>query len=736
MSSNVSPSSDLFACESRRVKVLLPLPLAGTYDYRVPPGVDVSEGDFVLVPLSKRKMTGVVWGEATENDYDISKLKDIEKRLPIPPLPFDNRQFIDWIAAYTMAAPGAVLKMAMSVRDAFDPPKTQTIFSLADPLPTIKITKARQQVLDFMKSNPPMSAASLSKLVGVSSSVIKGLSDSAALISTTVKTNQYWPQPDPNIEGPALSSAQSFAAQAMQDAVKAASFSVSVLDGVTGSGKTEVYFEAIKECLKMGKQALVLLPEISLSSQWLSRFKERFGSDPGLWHSDLTSAKRRDTWRAVSEGKISILVGARSAIHLPFTDLGLIIVDEEHEQAFKQEEGVIYHARDMAVVRAQISKCPLVLVSATPSLETMVNVETGRYQHLHLPNRHGNASLPTINIVDLRRDKPGRQQWISPTLKLAVKNTLEAGEQALLFLNRRGYAPLTLCDKCGHRMQCPHCTAWLVEHRYSKRLECHHCGYNCRSPEHCPECDETESFRACGPGVERLAEEALSLFPEARMEMVTSDTLSGPIAAAAFVDRVLTLETNLIIGTQIVAKGYHFPMLTLVGVVDADLGLLGGDLRATERTFQLLHQVAGRAGRVDHPGHVYIQTSNPETPVIDALSRHDRDGFLEAEIIQRETLNAPPFGRWAALIISGANIHQVDDVANQLGRNAPYGEGFQTLGPVEAPLAMLRGKHRRRLLLKCDKNLSPQKVIKSWLKKVKAPSTVRITIDIDPYSFM
>jgi primosomal protein N' (replication factor Y) len=513
-------------------------------------------------------------------------------------------------------------------------------------------------------------------------------------------------------------------------------FSVTVLDGVTGAGKTEVYFEAVAETLRQGRQVLVLLPEIALTAHWLQRFGERFQAAPQQWHSELTQTQRRRTWRAVADGTAAVVVGARSALFLPYRDLGLIIVDEEHDNSFKQEDGIAYHARDMAVVRGHIEGIPVLLVSATPSLETVMNVEEGRYRLIHLPSRHGAAGLPDVSIVDLRREAPPRRCWLSPPLREALGQTLLAGEQALLFLNRRGYAPLTLCRTCGHRMECPNCTAWLVEHRLARRLECHHCGHVTAYPEHCPECGAEDSLVACGPGVERLAEEVHSLFPDARMASLTSDTVRGPATLEELISRMHRREIDVLIGTQIVAKGHHFPMLTLVGVIDADLGLTGGDLRAAERTYQLLHQVAGRAGRDSKPGRVLLQTYNPEHPVITALAEGTRDRFVEEEAAQRRAGGWPPFGRLAALILSGPDEDAVDAVARRLARAAPRYDQVRVLGPAPAPLARLRGRHRRRFLLKTSRGVSIQRLLSEWLAKVRPPSSVRIQIDVDPYSFL
>ncbi|MBM3566351.1 MAG: primosomal protein N', partial [Alphaproteobacteria bacterium] len=509
-------------------------------------------------------------------------------------------------------------------------------------------------------------------------------------------------------------------------------------DGVPGSGKTEVYFQAIAAALESGHQALVLLPEIALGAQWLARFHARFGVEPAVWHSDIGHADRRATWRAVADGEAKVVVGARSALFLPFRDLGIIIVDEEHDGSYKQEDGVIYNARDMAVVRARLGKIPAVLVSATPSLETVANIEAGRYAVRHLPDRHGGAMMPDVSIIDMRAEKLPAGRWISNPLAQALAATLAAGEQAMLFLNRRGYAPLTLCRGCGHRFRCPNCSAWLVEHRSGQtaRLRCHHCGFGAPLPGACPACQAEGKFAACGPGIERLAEEAHGIFPAARIAVAASDTLAGPEAAAELVRRIERDEIDLLIGTQIVAKGYHFPMLTLVGVVDADLGLAGGDLRAAERTYQLLYQVAGRAGRGERPGRVLLQTFMPSHPVMGALAAGDRGRFLLAESDARREAAMPPFGRLVALIVSGEREPDVEKAARALAAAQPADVGLRILGPAPAPLAFLRGRHRRRFLLKAARETQIQEIVRAWLQRADIPRSVRVQADVDPYGFL
>jgi primosomal protein N' (replication factor Y) len=735
-SSSAAPARPAAPSAAARCRVLLPLPLSGAYDYAADPALGLAPGDFVTVPLGRREVAGVVWDAAAEPAaLDEARLRPVVARLDVPALPEVSRRFVDWVADYVMAPPGAVLRMAMSVPAALVPPRPVAAWRrVAGARPAAPLTAARQRVLAVLEDGPPRAAPELAREAGVGSGVLRGLQGLGLIEPVTLPPPPYG-RPDPAAPGPQLSSAQAAAAQSLAGRV-GAGFSATLLDGVTGSGKTEVYFEAVAAALAAGRQALVLLPEIALSAQWLDRFAQRFGVRPAAWHSDLTQAERRAAWRAIAAGEARVVVGARSALFLPYPELGLLVVDEEHESAYKQEDGVIYQARDMAVVRARLGAVPVLLVSATPSLETLANVRRGRYGRVDLPDRHAGAALPRVAAIDLRDDRPPRQSWLSPSLRAAVAETLAAGEQALLFLNRRGYAPLTLCRRCGHRMQCPRCTAWLVEHRFSGRLQCHHCGFGLPLPSHCPECHAEGTLAACGPGVERLAEEAAALFPEARLALMTSDTITGPLAAAALVERVQRREIDLLIGTQIVAKGHHFPSLTLVGVVDADLGLNGGDLRAAERTFQLLQQVGGRAGRAERPGRVLLQTYAPEQPVMRALVRGDRDGFLAAEAQARREEGLPPYGRLAALILAAGSAEAVDAAARQLARVAPAGEGIAILGPAPAPLAVLRGQHRRRFLLKCRRDIRPQPLIRAWLAQVKLPGTLRLQIDIDPYSFL
>lgn len=719
----------------KRAQVLVPYPLSRAYDYILPEGVTAAPGDYVRVPLGKRETAGVVWTIGDDDDsVDPAKLKPVKKKFDFTPMPQAHRQFLEWVARYTMSDLGSVLKMSLSAPDALDPPKPVNAFTLTDRIPE-KLPAARQRIVNLLKDGVPRRAVDIAREAGCSAALIRSMAAAGQLETIPMQPPAPCRMADVSPNPLSFSPDQQAAADALVKLAGAGQFSAALLDGVTGAGKTEVYFEAVAETLRQGKQALILLPEISLSAQFLERFERRFGIAPALWHSEVPTAQRRITWTGVAEGKTRVVVGARSALMLPFQDLGLVIVDEEHDASYKQEEGVLYNARDMAVVRARLGGFLALLVSATPSLETMVNVRQEKYHYLNLPSRHAGAKMPDTHVIDLKIARPERQSFLSPPLREALTQTLAAGEQSLLFLNRRGYAPLTLCRTCGYRFQCPSCSAWLVEHRKFARMQCHHCGFMQKMPKHCPECEEEDSFAACGPGVERIQEEVNAFLPDARTFILASDVVTSPGMISNAVRDIEAHKYDVIIGTQIIAKGHHFPSLTLVGVVDADLGLAGGDLRAGERTFQLLHQVSGRAGRAEKPGRVFIQTFMPEQKVIKALAKNDRDDFLSVESAEREKAGMPPFGRLAALILSGPDSDKLDIFCRELARKAPRYDDIRVLGPAPAPMAYLRGRHRRRFLVKADKNIALQKYLGEWLSSVKTPSAIQLKVDIDPQSF-
>lgn len=723
----------------RRVQVLVPGPLGRAYDYVLPEGMDAAAGDYVSVPFGKRDTAAVVWAaHGGDDSIDPAKLKAVrDVYSACPPMPLVHRQFIERVARYTMNDMGSVLKMSLSAPDALTPPKTAPALTLGDisDTKTRKHSAHRQKIIEFLSDGVPRRASEIAAAAGCTPAVVRAMVATGILKPASIAAPVPCRMVDLTASALAFTDAQSAAAEALQNIVAAQKFSTVLLDGVTGSGKTEVYFEAVAAALAQGKQALILLPEISLSAQFMERFTRRFGVAPAIWHSEVPAAQRRLVWQGAADGRTRVVIGARSALFLPFADLGVIVVDEEHDASYKQEEGVMYHARDMAVLRARMGDIACVLVSATPSLETMTNVQAGKYAYLHLPSRFGGATLPAMQVVDLRRDAPPRQKFISPPLVDALRTTLAAGEQSLLFLNRRGYAPLTLCRTCGHRFQCPSCTAWLVEHRRHGRLQCHHCGFSQKMPNICPSCNDEGSFAACGPGVERIQEEVQELLPEARTLVLASDITGSANMIRSAVTQIEKGEVDIIIGTQIVAKGHHFPELTLVGVVDADLGLSGGDLRAGERTFQLLQQVSGRAGRGDKPGRVFLQTYMPEQNVIRALAAGDRDAFLAAEGRERERAGMPPYGKLAALILQSTDEMKLDQFCRTLAQRAPRYDDIRVLGPAPAPMAFLRGKHRRRFLIRSGRDISMQNYLSEWLSGIKTGSNIQLKIDIDPQSF-
>ena len=718
-------------------RILFPLPLPEPFDYAIPDGIEVEAGAYVRAPLGKIERTGVVWEVKNRAPDDERELKPIIGVFPVPPMTSAMRRFISFAARYNVARPGHVLAMVLRARGGLNPSPTQTLY-----VPTghrsNRMTDARVKVLDAAREIGPTNAAELARAAGVSPGVVKGLVDVGSLEAREVVTDLPYPQPTNFARGDHLTGEQREAGETLRAAIAKGGFQPFLLDGITGSGKTEVYFEAIAEALSKAEdaQVLVLLPEIALTQAVLKRFEERFGAPPAPWHSSLSDAERRRTWRETSHGRARIVIGARSALFLPFRNLKLIIIDEEHDTSFKQEDGVTYHARDMGVMRAKLEDAAIILASATPALETMVNAEAGRYQRLKLSARPGAARLPDIQLVDLRTDPPEKGHWLSSKLTHAMQETFDAGEQTLLFLNRRGYAPLVICKSCGERLKSPATESWLTEHRYTNRLVCHLTGWSMPKPKACPHCGAKDSLMGVGPGVERVAEEVRQLLPNARVEIFSSDTAQTGEDTRGIVERMAGGDIDVLIGTQIVAKGHNFPNLTLVGIVDADSSMKGGDLRAGERTFQLLSQVAGRAGRAERPGRALVQTYATENPAMIALAEGDRDGFLQIERDVRAELMLPPFGRMAALIISAPSPQMIEEAGRLIGAAAPNGEGITVYGPAPAPISMLRGRHRIRFLITSARDVDLSAYMSAWLSSLKLPNAVRVSADIDPYSFL
>ncbi|MCB1333125.1 MAG: primosomal protein N' [Roseivivax sp.] len=722
--------------EGELIGVLTTQPLDRLLDYRAPAG-GCHVGAFLEVPLGPRRVLGVVWGPG-RGDFDLSKVRPANRVLDAAPMTETMRGFLEKVGAYTLTPMPAMLRLATRAPGLGDAPSMRKVYRRGDGWPD-RETDARRRVIAALDEmgGLALTLGELSDAAGVTSSVIKGLVKQGVVLEEDSPRDVPYPRLDPDYGGKELTEDQAEAAGQLCSGIATGAYGTTLLKGVTGSGKTEVYLEAVAECLRQGRQALVLLPEIALTAEFLTRVEARFGTRPAEWHSGVTMTERRRVWRMVGEGGADLVVGARSALFLPFRDLGLIVVDEEHDTSYKQEDGVLYNARDMAVLRASLESAQVVLASATPSLESWANADAGKYERIDLTARFGPAVLPEMRAIDMRGETLPGGRWISPTLQGAVRARLEKSEQSLLFLNRRGYAPVTVCRACGHQIGCDHCDARMVEHRFLKRLVCHQCGATKPMPERCPKCEVEGKLAAVGPGVERLTEEAQALFPEARVVTLSSDLFGSARALKARIEEIAGGEADIIIGTQLVAKGHNFPLLTLVGVIDADLGLQGSDLRAAERTFQLMRQVAGRAGRAEKPGLALLQTHQPEHPVIRAILSGDEENFWRAEAAEREAVRVPPYGRLAGIILSSTDAQEAFDLGNALARNdAPLRRiGAQVFGPAPAPIARVRGRHRVRLLVKAAKGAPLQQALADWVRPFPIKGQLRLAIDIDPQSF-
>tara|TARA_R110002167_G_scaffold100794_3_gene262857 strand:+ start:45300 stop:47492 length:2193 start_codon:yes stop_codon:yes gene_type:complete len=725
-----------FFQEGALVAVLTAQPIDRFLDYKAPVG-GCQIGAFVEVPLGPRKVIGVVWGVGA-GDFDYAKVRAVMRVLDVAPMREEMQIFLTRAADYTITPMSQMLRLATRAPGLGDAPSMRKVFRMGSGTPD-RVTEARTRVLAVLGDYGGLSFTlkELADMAGVGTSVVKGLVKQGAVFEEDAPRDVPYPALDPDHGGKALSADQAAGSEALRAALRTDGYGTTLLKGVTGSGKTEVYLEAVAECLRMGKQALVLLPEIALSGEFINRVEARFGFKPAEWHSGVTMTERRRCWKMVGQGAAQMVVGARSALFLPFQNLGLIVVDEEHDTSYKQEDGVLYNARDMAVLRAAINGAQVVLASATPSLESWANVEAGKYQRVALTSRFGPAVMPEMTAIDMRVEDVPNGKWVSPTLKNAINDRLEKGEQSLIFLNRRGYAPITICRACGHQIGCDHCDARMVEHRFLNRLMCHQCGETKPMPSICPHCEIEGKLAPVGPGVERMAEEVTALFPEARVVVLSSDLYGSARAMKAHIEEIAKGGADIIVGTQLVAKGHNFPNLTLVGVIDADLGLQGSDLRAAERTFQLMRQVAGRAGRAQVPGAAMLQTFQPEHAVIRAILAGDEERFWAAEAAERKAAGVPPYGRMAGIILSSPNAQEVFDLgADMARRDGPLRRiGAQVFGPAPAPIARVRGRHRVRLLVKADKAAPLQKALVDWTAQFRLPANLRLSIDIDPQSF-
>ena len=716
------------------VAVLTSQPLDRLLDYKAPEG-GCWQGAFVEVPLGPRKVLGVVWRAGT-GGYDAAKIRAVIRVLDVAPMQHSMAEFLRRVSDYTLTPMSKMLRLATRAPGLGDPPSMRQVYRLGAQT-EVRMTDARQKVLAVLEEFAELSFTlkELCEAAGVTASVVKGLVKLGAVAEVATPQDMPFAHLNPSLPGKSLSEDQAHAVAQLQ--ANAAGYRTTLLKGVTGSGKTEVYLEAVANCLKQGRQALVLLPEIALTAEFLTRVEARFGARPAEWHSGVTMTERRRTWKMVGQGHAQMVVGARSALFLPFQDLGLIVVDEEHDSSYKQEDGVLYNARDMAVLRGSLVGGQVVLASATPSLESWANVEAGKYKKIELKSRFGASVLPEMMAIDMRQETLPADRWISPRLQKMVEARIQAGEQSLLFINRRGYAPITLCRACGNQVGCDHCDARMVEHRFLKRIMCHQCGESKPVPKICPSCAVEDRLAVVGPGVERLAEEATALFPEAKVAVLSSDLFGSARALKEQIAKLAAGEVDVIIGTQLVAKGHNFPKLTLVGVIDADLGLQGSDLRAAERTFQLMRQVAGRAGRSDRPGVAALQTHQPEHPVIRAILDGDEEAFWSAEAQARAQAGVPPYGRLVGVVLSSPDAQEAFEVGQAMARNCqPLTKiGAQIFGPAPAPIARIRGRHRVRLLIKAEKNAPIQAALSAWTALFKLPNSLRLSIDIDPQSF-
>ena len=726
-----------FYNENEVIAVVTTEPFARFLDYLAPEG-GCKLGSFLILPLGKRKVLGVVWGPG-EGNYEHSKLRSAASVINVPPMSYTMRKFLEVVSDYTITPLNLILRLCTRVPDLTKPSVTQKVFSLVSNYSDFKRTPQRDLLISALSKNKMnrLSSKEIVSISGVSSAVIAAGVRAGILDEERIERDSPYPTLDPKFNPKKLNLSQIEAYKAIRDLQQQNNFTPILLQGVTGSGKTEIYLEAVANALENGQQVLVLLPEIALTSEFFNRVKNRFGEKPAEWHSGITLAERRRVWKMVSSGGAKLVIGARSALFLPFMNLGLVIVDEEHDQSYKQEDGVIYNARDMAVLRSSIEGSVVILASATPSLESWVNAKNGKYKHVSIHERYGQATLPSLLAIDLRKEKLKSNEWISGSLEESVTECLQNKEQSLLFLNRRGYSPTTVCRACGSQISCDECDARMVEHRFINRLMCHQCGHTKVMPEKCPSCGIEGNLAVIGPGVERLAEEAQKKFSTATISVLSSDLYGSAKSLKAEIQKISEGNVDIIIGTQLVAKGHNFPKLRLVGVIDVDIGLQGSDLRAAERTYQLVRQVSGRAGRTDNKGRALIQTYQPEHPVVEAIIKGNDNDFWVSEAKQRKLACMPPFGKLVGIIISSTNLDNVMMLANQLKKNThPLNIlGARVYGPAPAPVARIKGRHRIRFLVKSPKISGLQDAIRNWVSTVSLKGDIRLSIDIDPQSF-
>ena len=748
------------------------------YDYLAPRDWNLVKGHVVQIPIASRQGWGIVMGTAQKTEIEASKIKTVTRLAHVPPLSQKNISYLEQLTKWTLAPFSAAMKLMLNCPQALEAPKAVSLYHLsakdADEIQHLmaqsglKMTPKRERLLHAMLQLPPLSLAELAAETATSTSVITSLVQAAILTKTQSLVSASYDDAEALIQAAdRLDNRLTLTPEQtrISDEIKKGwqnGFGVHLVEGVPGSGKTETYLSVVAQALRQRRQVIIMLPEIVLTTAWQERFERWFGLAPQIWHSSIPMSKRRQIWRGAIQGEPMVVAGARSLLSLPFSNLGLIVVDEEHDSSFKQEDYISYHARDMAMMRAKIHNIPILLASATPSVESWVRAtdsslgqQQKHWHHWQLSSRFGNAELPQVSLIDLRLSPPPMGRWISPELEKHLGYALTQHTQSLLFLNRRGYAPMTLCTSCGYRMACHQCDSLLVTHKLAAKRQCHVCGHVEKLTDECPQCGVTDCMQPIGPGVERLVDEAQTLFPEARIAILSSDSVAQAGAADRLIQDISDGHIDIIIGTQMAAKGHHFPHLGLVGVVDADLGLGGGDLRAAERTYQLLWQVAGRSGREGgRTGQVFIQTYQPDHLVMQALvtlnsdtskanienaeaaSAQQRAHFMHTEAMGRKMAGMPPFGRLASLILSAPDIVKLEQAAGLFELHRPHYEATQIYGPAPAAISRARGQFRMRYLLRADRHVSVQQILLQWIEAVKLPSGVTAQVDIDPYNFL
>lgn len=718
------------------VKILLPLPFNDGFIYFVKKEDDPKIGNIFSIPFGKKKIFGIIIKILDEipNNIIESKIKFVEEKFKDFSIDPKLIEFFFWVANYNLTPAGLIAKLSIATfLNNSHKKSTEIIIKINEnyQFPS-KVTKKRQKILNFL-TNSPQTLENIKKNTDLSLSLINKMTKDNLLIKekheNIRKIKEITQNIDPNIfKLRQLSEKQ----QKIANQLPLENFQTSFLDGVTGSGKTEIYFYLISKILEQNSgQILFLLPEIILTTQLIRNFKDRFGFEAEIWHSKITSSKKEKIFHSIISGDIKILIGTRSALFLPFENLKAIIVDEEHDESFKQEDKVSYHGRDMAIVRAKIENIPVLLGSATPSLETYQNAISGKYKHLILTEKFSRNDDVKIEIIDLKKEKLEKNHFLSQKLLDQIALNLLDKKQSLLFLNKRGYASITICKNCGEIADCPNCSINITYHQKINRLICHHCGYNDSLPKKCSKCGAEDSFLLSGVGVEKIQEEINNKFPNARIALMTSDEIKDLDIAKKIIDQIMNDQIDIIIGTQMIAKGYHFPKLSLVGVIDGDASFYNNSLRTSERSYQLLTQIIGRAGREKYSGQVLIQSYNIKNPIFEYIIKQDRDKFLNQEIAQRKILNLPPFGKMAEIIANDFQPKIAIETLRKILKNTDFNKNVQILGPAPMAVTKIKNRYYYRLILNSKKNFNLQNYIQNITKGLKLQNSTRVKIIID-----